>query len=149
MFLLEFFRLGGFMGDALIKGQVWELLQKYLKMNLKWKDCLLSKERKREKMKEENYKNYLIRLAVIQKEVSRLRIECLKRNYQNVDNFMMNIIALQDEEKTIINQFDLGELICYYEDYKDVLTKEDLAVLSKVLLLLHIKKNKVASKGRG
>ena len=100
-------------------------------------------------MKEENYKNYLIRLSVIQKEVSRLRIECLKRNYQNVGNFMMYIIALQDEEETIINQLDLGELICYYDAHKDMLTKEELAVFSKVLLQLQVKKIKEANKERG
>ena len=99
-------------------------------------------------MKEEIYKNYLIRLSVIQKEISRLRIECLKRNYQNVGNFMMNIIALQDEEEAIINQLDLVELTCYYDDFKDVLTKEDLTVLSKVLLQLQLKKTKEALEGR-
>ena len=40
----------------------------------------------------------------------------------------------------IIDQLDCRELVNYYEDYKDTLTKSELEVFSRVLMELHVKK---------
>ena len=77
----------------------------------------------------ETYQESLTRLAVIQKDIGRLRIECLKRSYQNT------------EEAIIINSFDLTELALYYQDYRDALTEEMLRALGIALLELQVRKN--------
>ena len=52
-------------------------------------------------MEKEIYRNYLMRLVVIQKDISRLSIECLKRNYENIESFMEEIKNLQIEKEMI------------------------------------------------
>ena len=85
-------------------------------------------------------KNMLMRLVVIEREVSKLRIECLKKNYENVGELLEHVQVLQNEESMIIDQLDCKELVNYYEDYKDTLTKSELEVFSRVLMELHVKK---------
>ena len=85
-------------------------------------------------------KNMLMRLVVIKREVSKLRIECLKKNYENVGELLEHVQVLQNEESMIIDQLDCKELVNYYEDYKDTLTKSELEVFSRVLMELHVKK---------
>ena len=61
-------------------------------------------------MEKEIYRNYLMRLVVIQKDISRLSIECLKRNYENIESFMEEIKNLQKEQEMIIESLNRGEL---------------------------------------
>ena len=89
----------------------------------------------------ETYQESLTRLAVIQKDIGRLRIECLKRSYQNTEDLVIAIQNLQDEEAIIINSFDLTELALYYQDYRDALTEEMLRALGIALLELQVRKN--------
>ena len=100
-------------------------------------------------MKEEFYTNYLMRLAIIQKEVSELSVECLKRNYQNIENLMIKLKKLHEEEENIINRFDLVQLALYYNDYKETLSKKEIEALSNALLYLQAKKNTDIVEKRG
>ena len=92
-------------------------------------------------MEKEIYRNYLMRLVVIQKDISRLSIECLKRNYENIESFIEEIKNLQIEKEMIIDSLNCGELAIYYHDYKDTLTKDELNALANALLELQIRKN--------
>lgn len=98
-------------------------------------------------MEKEVYRNYLRRLVVIDKDISRLEVEWLKRHYANREFFMEEIKRLQNEEAMIIDSLDCVELAFYYDDYKDELTKDELNALGRSLMQLIVRKNK-ERKGR-
>ena len=93
-------------------------------------------------MEKEVYRNYLRRLVVIDKDISRLEVEWLKRHYANREFFMEEIKRLQNEEAMIIDSLDCVELAFYYDDYKD-----ELNALGRSLMQLIVRKNK-ERKGR-
>lgn len=86
-------------------------------------------------------KNELTRLAVIYKEISRLEVECLKRNYKNVDTLDEQIKRLNVEKDDIIKGMNLIKLAAFYDEYKNYLTKAELEALGRVLLELQLKKS--------
>lgn len=95
-------------------------------------------------METEKVKDYLMRLVVIHKELSKLSIESLKRGHkpsEEMANITLEILNLASEEEHIISCFELTELSLYYMDYGSTLTREELSALSRVLLQLQVKKH--------
>ncbi len=90
---------------------------------------------------EEMYKCKLTRLAVIYREISRLEVEILKGNYENVDALDVKIEKLNLEKDNIIKGMNLVKLAAFYDNYKGRLTKAELDALGRVLLELHLVKS--------
>ena len=58
-------------------------------------------------MEKELIRNEIMRLTVIYKEISKLRIECLKMGYVDTEALEYKMKVLQNEEKGITSSLDM------------------------------------------